>query len=99
MPERPTGWWPGDPFRLTIGVLSSDFREVAVPCGPRGPQATAPGLASTEPGAPRTMTWDNEPPTNPPQSGEPANPFAPPDATGAPDAPRPAVDDPTVEST
>jgi putative serine protease PepD len=47
------------------------------------------------------MSWDHEPPTTPPQSGEPASPFSPPDATSAP-ADRPETDlvEPsTVEAT
>ena len=44
------------------------------------------------------MSWDNEPPTNPPQSGEPTNPFAPPGAEQPVEAP-PEVDaSPTVEA-
>lgn len=44
------------------------------------------------------MTWDNEPPTNPPQSGEPSNPFSPPGAERPSDA-EPVVDaPPTVEA-
>jgi len=43
------------------------------------------------------MTWDHEPPTNPPRPGEPTNPFAPPDA-GPPAAAEPVVEaPPTVE--
>jgi S1-C subfamily serine protease len=44
------------------------------------------------------MSWDNEPPTNPPQSGEPTRPFAPPGAE-RPAEPTPADDvPPTVET-
>jgi S1-C subfamily serine protease len=45
------------------------------------------------------MSWDHEPPTNPPQSGTPTNPFAPPDDDGPVEG-DPRVDAaPTVDAT
>ncbi len=47
------------------------------------------------------MSWDHEPPTTPPQSGEPTSPFSPPDATRPPVEPTDGdqVEAPTVEAT
>ena len=47
------------------------------------------------------MSWDHEPPTTPPQSGEPTSPFSPPDASRPPvEQPEgEPVEAPTVEAT